>query len=496
MPMKKLKMPSSYTTLFAIIALVAVLTWIVPAGQYEYVDPTAEKLQPIAGTYTAAEKNPQGIWDVLIAPVQGFMEAIDISTYILVMGGYIAVVMSSGAIDVGIKSVIRKLSGKEHLLIPVLMCLFALGGTTFGMWEETMAFYLILIPVFIAMGYDSVVGVYVVALGAGLGTLGSTVNPFATGIASGFADISIGDGLVLRLIILVMAVALGSMFVMNYAKKVKADPKKSIVYDQKAENEKHFMAYSSNVSENAMLTKQQKLILAIFALSFVIMVLGIVPWSGKFGITIFEDIHAFLTEMPVIGQILGHMVPLGDWWFAELSMLFLTCAIITGIIIGKGEQHFFDTFVAGAKDLFSVVLIIGISRGITVVMNAGGMTASVLHMGEVLLSGISDVAYAIFTFIFYIPLSFFVPSSSGLATLSMPIIAPLSDFVGVGRDIAVTAFQSASGLVNLITPTSGVLMGALTLGRIPYDRFVKHIWKFLLVLGIVIAALLALAVVM
>ena len=209
--MKKLKMPSSYTTLFAIIALVAVLTWIVPAGQYEYVDPDAEKLQPIAGTYTAAEKNPQGIWDVLIAPVQGFMEAIDISTYILVMGGYIAVVMSSGAIDVGIKSVIRKLSGKEHLLIPVLMCLFALGGTTFGMWEETMAFYLILIPVFIAMGYDSVVGVYVVALGAGLGTLGSTVNPFATGIASGFADISIGDGLVLRLIILVMAVALGSM---------------------------------------------------------------------------------------------------------------------------------------------------------------------------------------------------------------------------------------------------------------------------------------------
>ena len=131
--MKKLKMPSSYTTLFAIIALVAVLTWIVPAGQYEYVDPDAEKLQPIAGTYTAAEKNPQGIWDVLIAPVQGFMEAIDISTYILVMGGYIAVVMSSGAIDVGIKSVIRKLSGKEHLLIPVLMCLFALGGTTFGL---------------------------------------------------------------------------------------------------------------------------------------------------------------------------------------------------------------------------------------------------------------------------------------------------------------------------------------------------------------------------
>ena len=166
------------------------------------------------------------------------------------------------------------------------------------------------------------------------------------------------------------------------------------------------------------------------------------------------------------------------------------------LIIGKGESHFIDTFVGGAKDLFSVVLIIGISRGITVVMNAGDMTASVLHMGEVILSGISNVAYAVFTFIFYIPLSFFVPSSSGLATLSMPIIAPLSDFVGVGRDIAVTAFQSASGLVNLITPTSGVLMGALTLGRIPYDRFLRHIWKFLLILGIIIAALLALAVVM
>lgn len=491
--MKKLKMPSSYTTLFLIIAFVAVLTWIVPAGQYEYVDPEAEKLQPIAGTYSPGESNPQGIWDVLIAPVNGFIDAIDVSVYILIMGGYLAVIMSSGAIDAGIKTVVKKLGGKEHLLIPVLMCLFALGGTTFGMWEETMAFYLILIPVFIAMGYDSAVGVYVVALGAGLGTLGSTINPFATGIASGFAGISIGDGIGLRFIILACALILGIAFVMNYAKKVKKDPKKSIVYDQKAQNEKSFLV--SSPKDNTVLTKNHKIILLLFGLSFVIMVLGIVPWAGKFGITVFEDIHNFLSSLPVIGLILGHTVPLGDWWFAELSVLFLVSAVITGFITGKSEKEFFDTFISGAKDLFGVVLIIGISRGITVVMNAGGMTASVLHFGEVLLSGISGVAYSVLTFIFYIPLSFFVPSSSGLATLSMPIIAPLSDFVGVGRDIAVTAFQSANGLINLITPTSGVLMGALALGKIPYDRFVKHIWKFLALLAVVISALLALAAV-
>lgn len=490
--MKKLKMPTSYTTLFAIIALVAVLTWVVPAGKYQYVDPNADKLQPIAGTYERAEQNPQGIWDVFVAPISGYMEAVDVSVYILVMGGYIAVVMASGAIDAGIGGVIKKLKGREQMLIPTLMCLFAIGGTTFGMWEETMAFYLILIPVFIAAGYDSVVGVYVVAMGAGLGTLGSTVNPFATGIASGFADISIGDGIGVRLVILLVSLVMGISFVMNYAKKVKADPKKSIVYDHKEENEKYFLGTRSNT--DISLTGKHKAILAVFSVSFIIMVLGIVPWADKFNIHIFQNIHDFLTGIPVLGKILGHLVPLGEWWFKELSMMFLLSAVITGIISKTKEEKFFEIFVEGAKGLWGVVLIIGISRGITVVMNSGGMTATVLHLGEIMLTGINKVAYAVLTFIFYIPLSFFVPSSSGLATLSMPIIAPLSDFVGVSRDIAVTAFQSASGIVNLITPTSGVLMGALALGKVPYDRFVKHIWKFLLLLAVAIGSVLAIAV--
>lgn len=489
----KLKMPTSYTTLFVIIALVAVMTWIVPAGQYEYIDPEADTLQPIAGTYSTAESNEQGIWDVLVAPVQGFIDAVDVSLYILIMGGYLAVIMHSGAIDAGIGAVIRKLKGREIYLIPVLMCLFALGGTTFGMWEETMAFYMVLIPVFIAAGFDSVVGVYVVALGAGLGTLGSTVNPFATGIASGFAGVSIGDGIGLRLVILAACLLCGIWYVMRYAKKVKADPKKSIVYDAKTANEKYFLG-EKGVKNAGKLTGKHKAILSIFAVSFIIMVLGIVPWSDKFGITIFDDIHAFLTSVPVLGKMLGHMSPLGTWWFTELGMLFLTAAVITGFMVFDSEEKFFEVFVNGAKDLLGVVLIIGISRGITVVMNAGGMTATVLHLGEVMLTGISDVAFAVLTFVFYIPLSFFVPSSSGLATLSMPIIAPLSDFVGVGRDIAITAFQSANGLVNLLTPTSGVLMGALALGRVPYDRYIKHIWKLIALLFIVISAILVLGV--
>ncbi len=492
MKAKKFKMPSTYTLLFLIVVVVAILTWIVPAGQYEYVDPEASKLQPIAGTFSLAEQNPQGIWDVLLSPVSGFMDAVDIAFYLLIIGGYLAVVVKSGAIDAGIGKVIRRLKGREHLLIPILMVLFAIGGTTFGMCEEAMGFYLILIPVFVAAGYDSLTAVYVVALGAGLGTLGSTVNPFATGIASGFAGISVGDGLLLRVLILIVTLIIGIIFVMRYAKAVKENPENSVIYDKKTENEAHFLG--DRKEEIIELTKKRQVILWVFGLTFFIMILGVIPWAGKFDITFFEDLVVSLAAIPFIGPLLGHMVPLGDWWFGELGLLFLTAAIVTGFIACKDEDEFFDAFLGGARDVLGVAIIIGISRGLTIVMNDGGMTATVLHLGEVYLSGVGKTAFAILSYIFYLPLALLLPSTTGLATLSMPIIAPLCDFVGVSRDIAVTSFQSASGLINLATPTSGVIMGALALGRIPYDRFIRHVWKLLVILSVVIIVFMGIAV--
>ncbi|MBQ5658980.1 MAG: YfcC family protein, partial [Peptococcaceae bacterium] len=212
-------MPSAYTILFGIILIMMLLTWVVPAGQYEYIQ-NGDVSQPIAGTYHRVAANQQSIFDVILASFHGFYEAVEISLFILMVGGFLGVVMETGAINAGIARVIQKLSGREKYMIPILMILFGLGGTSFGMWEETMAFYPLLLPVFIAAGYDSITAVSVIMLGAGVGTLCSTVNPFATGIASGFAGISLGDGLLLRLLMLLVLEAVAITFVMRYATKV------------------------------------------------------------------------------------------------------------------------------------------------------------------------------------------------------------------------------------------------------------------------------------
>jgi uncharacterized ion transporter superfamily protein YfcC len=495
--MKKLKMPTAYTLLFLIIVVIAALTWVIPGGQYEMkVDEATEREIPVSGTYQqlpSDEQTPQGLWEVLSAPINGFFDAKDIALFVLVIGGFLGVVMKTGAIDAGISRVIKKLKGREQWLIPILMILFSIGGSTYGMAEETIAFYPILIPVLIAAGYDSLTAVSIIALGAGVGVLGSTVNPFATGIASGFAGISLGDGMALRLIILVVTLVIAIVFVMRYAKKVKDNPSKSLVADMKEENEKHFL---SQKTEEVEFTGRHKAVLSIFGITFVIMILGVIPWAYKFNITIFEDLVNALGKIPFIGGLLGGMIPLGDWWFGELTMLFLTSSIIIAFIYRMGEENFTSTFINGARDLLGVAIIIGISRGITVVMDAGGMTATVLSWGEGMLDNMGSVLFTNLSYLFYIPLSFLVPSTSGLATLSMPIMAPLADFAGVGRDIMITAYQSASGIVNLVTPTSAVIMGALAIARIPYGTYLKHVWKLVLGLSIIVMVIMSIATIM
>lgn len=487
--MKKFRMPSAFTILFLIIIVIAILTWIVPAGSYEYADETAAALEPIPGTYARTADHPQGFWEVLRAPIQGFFNATDIIVFILVIGGFLGLVTDTGAIDAGIGSIVKRFSGRETLMIPILMCIFAIGGTVFGMWEETIAFYVLVIPVFVAAGFDAITGFAVICLGAGIGCLGSTVNPFATGIASGFAGISIGEGIVLRLIILAACLGLAIWYVMSYGKKVKNDPQKSLVYYMKEENEQHFL--SQETGEIKKLSGKQKAILWIFGLSFFIMVLGVIPWAEKFGVTIFEDFNDWLGNVPVLGVALGNITPLGEWWFGDITILFLLSSFLCGLIWRWGELRFIELFINGAKDLLSVALIIGLTRGIAVVMNDGGMTATVLHWGEESLKAMGSIAFADLSYLFFILLSFLVPSTSGLAALSMPIMAPIADFAGVGRDLVITAYASASGIVNLVTPTSGVLMGALAIARVSYGIYLKWIWKFLLMLFMVVLVILS-----
>lgn len=465
--MRKFKMPSAYTILLAIIVVVAILTWIVPAGQYDYVDPTASKKEPIPGTYHAVEANPQGLKSIMTAPIEGFYDAVDVALFIIVIGGFLGVVMKTGAIDAGIAGVTKSLKGKEKWMIPIIMTLLGLGGTSFGMAEETIAFYPLLLPVFIAAGYDTVTAVGVILLGTGVGVLGSTVNPFATGIASGFAGISIGEGIFLRLLILVVSELAAILYVMRYAEKVKKNPAASAVYDMNEENKKHFLANDES-KEFPELTGKRKLILFLFALTFIIMIFGIIPFS---------DIN--INFIPTLG-----------WWFGELTTLFFVSSVVIGLVAGLGENGLIGSFVDGCRDLLGVALIVGVSRGITIVMNAGNITDTVLNLGERTLAGTGSIAFAITSYLFYLPMSFLIPSTSGLATLSMPIMAPLGDFAGVARHVVITAYQSASGIINLITPTSAVVMGGLAIARVSYDRWLKFVWKFLVVLMVIIIAAL------
>lgn len=464
---KKFSMPSAYTILFAIIVVVAILTWIVPAGQYDMTELNGKEV-PMPGTYQQVENTPQGIFDIITSPAKGFADAVDVALFILIIGGFLGVVMKTGAIDAGIAEVTNRLKGKEKMMIPVLMILFGIGGTSYGMAEETIAFYPLLIPVFVAAGYDTITAVAVILLGAGVGVLGSTVNPFATGIASGFAGVSLGQGIVLRLLILVVGMAAAIFYVMRYAEKVRKDPTKSLTYATREADIKHF----GNQQEGTTfpeLTGKRKLILGLFALTFVIMIYGVIP---------FEDMG--ITAIPTLW-----------WWFTELASLFLIMSIVIGLVAGLNEKELIGGFVDGARDLLGVALIVGLSRGITVVMNAGNMTATVLNLGEQTLASTGSIAFTILTYIFYIPMSFLIPSTSGLATLSMPIMAPLGDFAGVTRDVVITAYQSASGIMNLVTPTSAVVMGGLAIGRVPYDKWLKFVGKFLVIIFIITAVALS-----
>jgi len=453
--MKKFRIPTSYTILFILLVLVAAATWVVPAGQYDTVDD-----RPVAGSYRAVEQNPQGVGDVLKAPFSGFYDAVDVAVFILMVGGFLGVVMKTEAIDAGVSNVIRLLNGREMLLIPILMIFFGLGGTSFGMWEETMAFYPLLIPVFVAAGYDAIVGVAVILLGAGTGVLCSTVNPFATGIAAGFAGISLGDGILLRLVMLILFEAIAIWYVMQYAARVRKAPSRSLVRGPDSRLHR-------DEATPPPLTGKRKTVLILFALVFVVMIYSVIPFDE-----------------------LGLPVPALGWWFTELSALFLVGGVAIGLFYGLGEENTIAAFVSGAADLIGVAFIIGISRGITVLMNDGSITDTVLHWGEAALTGAGHLAFVVLVYLIYLPLSFLIPSSSGLATLSIPILAPLGDFANVGKDLIVTAFQAANGLVNMVTPTAAVVMGALTVARVSYPTWLKFVWKIIVLYLLLTLALL------
>ena len=465
-----LKMPNSYVIIMAIIVLVAILSWIIPGGAYDYVDPDASKLEPIAGTFHSVESNPQGLWAVIMAPVNGFMDSVDIILYTLVIGGYLSIVMKSGAFDAAIGHALKRLKGREHLLIAILMLIFAVAGAMFGIEEETLPFFLVLIPVFIAAGYDTLVGLSVIKIGAALGVMASIANPFAVAIASNFAGIPMSDGSGIRIVLLCIYIPAGIIYTMRYAKKIKADPSKSLVYAQAEENRKFFLKGDTIDPDNLPeLTGKRKLILGVFVVSFLVMIWGVLSWEDL-GITIWPTMW---------------------WWFGELSAVFLVASIVVAVIERMPVDDFIDTFLKGAADLLGVAVIIGVARGVSLIMNDAMITDTILHACENAVSTMATGLFAFINYIVFLILSFFIPSSSGLATLSMGIMAPLADFANVGREIVIIAYQSANSMIALIAPTCGLLMGVLAMTHTSFGTWIKFVWKLLLFCAVVTVVVLA-----
>ena len=416
---------------------------------------------------------------VLMAPIKGFADAIDVCIFILVLGGLLAIISKTEALETGIKVLVQKLKGKELLLIPILMFIFSVCGSTYGMLEETVGFYALLAATMMAAGMDPLVGSAIVLLGAGSGCLGSTVNPFAVGAAVDALN-KVGiepkqSGIIMIGIVLwLTTLIITTLFVMAYAKKVKKDKGSTFLsLREQEEAEKAYGRFEEKEGTQAKLSGKQKLTLIFFAIAFLIMIIGFIPWED-FGVTIFPKFTGWLTG-----------APLGEWYFNESTLWFLLIAIIISIINRFKEKEFVDTFVKGAGDMIGVILIIAIARGASVLMQETHLDNYIIYNATEALAKLPQLAFVPLNYLLHVVLSILVPSSSGLATLSTPIVGPIASALGYSTEVSVMSMVAANGLVNLITPTCGAIMGGLSLSKVEYTTWFK--WAFKIVVAIAIA---------
>lgn len=485
---KKRGMPSSFTILLALLAIVAVITVIVSGTS--------------GGAVTAARLS-----DFCTAPIKGFADALPVCLFVMILGGFLGMMTETGALDNGIAVLVQKLKGNEIMLIPVLMLIFSLGGTTYGMCEETVPFYALLAATMMAAGFDPMVGAATVLLGAGCGCLGSTVNPFAVGAAVDAltgVGIEVNQSIIIGLgaVLWIVTTAMSIFFVMSYAKKVKADKGSTILSMQELKDaeEAHGKA-ASEVHNEVKLTGRQKGVLIAFAFTFVVMIVGFIPLADlNEGVANFFDAGAvYDADGNAVVQGWSALItglPIGQWYFDEASTWFFLMAILIGIIGGLSEKQIVNTFITGAADMMSVVLVIALARGISVLMANTGLDVYVLDAAANALAGLSGVIFAPMSFLVYFGLSFLIPSTSGMATVSMPIMGPLAVKLGFSPEVMVMIFSAAIGVVNLFTPTSGAIMGGLALAKIEWTTWLKFALKLIVALSVVCAIILTVACVL
>lgn len=407
------------------------------------------------------------LYQVLMAPILGFADAIDVCIFIMMLGGLLAVVARTKALETGIKLLVQKLHSKEYLLIVLLMFIFSILGTTYGFLEESVGFYVLIAATMFAAGLDPLVGVATILLGAGAGVLGSTINPFATGVAlSAMKDAGIefnqGTVILIAVVLWLTTLAIAAFFVIKYAKKVQKDKGSTFLsLREQAAAEKVYGKFLKSQDDASKLTGKQIATLIVFGITFLVMIVGFIPW-GEFGITFFDSWTGWLTGSS-----------LGNWWFYEAALWFLICAIIISIINRQGEHGFVDAFVDGADDMIGVALVIAVARGASVLMSQTALDNFIVINAANALASMPEMAFVPLNYLLHVVLSVLVPSSSGLATLSTPIIAPVAAQLGYSTNVAAMTIVSANGLVNLITPTCGAIMGGLALAKVDYSTWFK-----------------------
>ncbi len=473
---KGFKMPSSVVIILSIISLFAILSWIVPSTEY----------LKATGEFVPGETKNLGLSDIVMSVVKGFRSRSDLIVFIIALGGFMGITMKTGMLEALIGALLKKLQGKEIWLIPILMFIFAIGGTTFGLAEETIALAIVIIPVFVLAGFDSVTALMVLLYGPSIGFRASTTNPFGLGTAIDSVNkslapiigketfITLGDGMLYRVFAFAILYALFTGITIWYALRVKRDPSKSLTRElNEAIKEKAHQQF--DLSQIPEFTLKRKITLGVFIGSFALLVLGVVPWEN-FGITIFSDIHTWSLSNPVGIFFNGTTAALGHWWFNELTMLFIVSAIILGLVNGMKEDEIISEFYAGAKDLFGVVMIIAVSAGVGIILTDSGMQYTILDKLISILKGTQGVVFVVLNYIFIIPLSLLIPSSSGLAGVIFPILGPTAHALNSSPDfvsLVVTSFSLAMGTIDSLSPTSSVVMGLLAIAAVPFEKWAK-----------------------
>ncbi len=459
---------TAFSIILILLVIVSAITWFIP-------EVTNAKLS-----------------DIVMAPVNGFVDAVDVCIFVLILGGFLGIVQHTGALETGIAALVKKLKGNELLIIPVLMFIFSIGGTTYGMLEETVGFYILLAATMVAIGYDTLVGSAIVLLGAGSGVLGSTINPFAVGAAiSALPEgIAADQSIILPLgvILWLSAYLISVFFVMRYAKKVKKDKGSTFLsLQEKKDMEEEFV--KKEHENEATLTGRQKIVLWLFGLTFVVMIIGFIPWVD-FGIISPEVADAGTHWSAILtGNCFGY------FYFLDAATWFLIMAVTIGIVADLGEEGIIQVFMKGVGEIVEVVMIIAVARGISVIMNTTGLGHYIIENAINALQGTPAYVFAPMNYLLHIFLSILVPSSSGLANLSTPIVAPVADGIGLNPSVTIMIFVAANGLVNLITPTCGSIMGGLALAKVEYRTWFKWAFKVVLTIAIVSAIILTTAMV-